>query len=149
MTRPVRIIIAGCREFESYNVLNTFMNKTIKELKETFEGVPNISFEKDNIQVVSGGARGADKNGEMWAEKHKIPFIRFVPKWDIHGKHAGIFRNKDMAMYASGEGEDIEPFGILVAFWDGESFGTKNMIYEAKKKNLMVFVKQVRIKKDK
>ena len=149
MSRPVRIIIAGSREFESYNVLNTFMNKTIRELKETFEGIPNISFDKDNIQVVSGGAKGADKLGEQWAIKHKLPFIRFVPKWDIHGKYAGILRNKDMASYASGSEEEIEPFGILIAFWDGKSYGTKNMIIEAKKKNLMVFVKQIRIKKDK
>lgn len=36
----------------------------------------------------------------------------------------------------------------LIAFWDGKSKGTKNMIEEAEKRNLKVIVKNYEIKKE-
>ena len=44
--------------------------------------------------------------------------------WDLDGKSAGFKRNVKMAEYAD----------ALVAFWDGESKGTKHMIETAKEK---------------
>lgn len=55
------------------------------------------------------------------------------------GKAAGPIRNAQMAKYAS-EGAK----GILVAFWDGKSKGTKNMIQEARNKDLIVKIVEYR-----
>ena len=42
-----------------------------------------------------------------------------------------------MAKYAS------ETYGILIAFWDGKSRGTKNMIDTAKKHGLEIHIVQI------
>ena len=51
-------------------------------------------------------------------------------KWDKHGNSAGMIRNSQMADYADG----------LIALWDGESRGTKNMIETASKNGLCIFM---------
>ncbi len=48
--------------------------------------------------------------------------------WDIHGKSAGHIRNAEMADYAD----------ALIAFWDGKSRGTANMIENARKRGLKI-----------
>jgi len=69
-------------------------------------------------EVVSGGAAGVDMLGERWALRQGIPTTVFQANWNAHGKAAGPIRNKQMAEYAD----------ALIAVWDGESPGTKNMI---------------------
>ena len=81
-------------------------------------------------EVVCGGAPGADTAGQLWAEFRGIPVKKFEPAWDIHGRAAGPIRNRAMAEYAD----------FLVALWDGKSPGTANMIAEATRQGLHVFV---------
>lgn len=87
-------------------------------------------------EVVSGTARGVDIFGEIWAEENNIPIKRFRPDWNKHGKGAGFIRNAQMAEYAD----------ALVAIWDGQSKGTKNMIDSASKKGLNVFIHNISFK---
>ena len=73
---------------------------------------------KDKIdEVVCGEATGVDTIGKEWAIKNEITVKSFPAEWDTYGKMAGIIRNMDMGDYAD----------YLIAFWDGESRGTKNM----------------------
>ena len=51
-------------------------------------------------EVVSGCAKGADRNGEIWAASLEIPIKRFPADWDKYGKQAGFIRNSEMAQYA-------------------------------------------------
>jgi len=111
----MKVIIAGSREIFDYNIVKEAIEESKFEITE----------------VVSGTARGVDSLGERWAYEHKIPVKRFPADWDKHGKAAGIIRNSEMANYGE----------ALIAIWDGESRGTKNMIDTAKKKNLQVFIK--------
>ena len=110
----MKTIIAGGRECVDYRVVSKAM----------------LQFGEEVTEVVSGCARGADTLGEQWARNHSIPIKRFPADWDKHGRGAGYIRNKYMANYAD----------ALVALWDGVSRGTANMIEEAKKKGLVVFV---------
>jgi hypothetical protein len=80
--------------------------------------------------VVSGCARGVDRNGEAYAAKHGIPVALFPADWANLGKKAGMVRNCEMADYAD----------ALIAIWDGKSSGTKHMIDTAKSKGLKVYV---------
>lgn len=115
-----KVIIAGSRDFcseEHYRLLETEMDNYVL----TF-GLPD--------EIVSGAARGADRLGERYASENGIEITRFVPDWDRLGKRAGFLRNEDMAKYAD----------TLVAFWDGESRGTKHMIEYAMKRGLDVFL---------
>lgn len=81
-------------------------------------------------EVVSGTAKGVDQMGEDWANKNNLPIKRFPAEWNKHGKKAGYIRNEQMADYAN----------ALIAIWDGESKGTKHMIWAAQLKGLQVYV---------
>lgn len=82
-------------------------------------------------EVVSGGARGVDRLGELFAKEQDVPIKQFIPDWNGPlDKAAGHARNRDMGDYAD----------ALIALWDGQSKGTKGMIEYAKKKGLQVYV---------
>ena len=101
------------------------------------------SFKSDNLRnvknkaaqyYVCGKAKGADTLGEKFALKYGINIKYFPADWNKYGKSAGYKRNVEMAEYAK------EDNGILVAFWDRKSKGTKHMIETAKHAGLKVFV---------
>ena len=114
-----RVIIAGTRTFTDYTLLQRECNHLLSEKQRTH-----------NIVVVSGTARGADTLGERYARERGFQLRRFPADWDKYGKKAGMLRNYRMADNAD----------ALIAFWDGTSRGTANMIDIARKKNLPVRV---------
>ena len=120
------IIIAGGRDFKNKNVLYSTINRIIGTY--TF------------IRIITGFAKGADMLGYEYAVNNNIPFEVFKANWsDIAGKpnseirinnqgnkywvKAGFVRNRRMLLKAN----------TLVAFWDGRSKGTKDMIAIAKR----------------
>ena len=88
----------------------------------------------DITSVVSGGARGVDKLGEIYASRFNLPIFIFKANWDKHGKKAGILRNIEMARNAE----------ALLAIWDGKSRGTLHMITEGHKQGLRVHVYRIK-----
>ena len=97
--------------------------------------------------LIHGGANGADKlAGEAAREmcgysvpKEQVlantPEIRVFPaNWNLYGKAAGFIRNQQML-------DEGKP-DLVLAFWDGESRGTKMMIDLAKKAGVPVKVIQ-------
>lgn len=112
----MKTIIAGSRDFSD----SDYMEEHLSKLPPWIE----IS------EVVSGCAAGADASGESWAARHNIPVKRFPADWKRHGKAAGPIRNQEMGKYGDG----------LVAFWDGESRGTKHMIEFMKSQEKWVYV---------
>ena len=103
----MKLIIAGTRNFDDVELMYSSIEHLIGQVTE----------------VVSGHARGADQMGEMWAHEHNIPVKLFEANWQKFGKTAGFIRNEHMAKYGDS----------LVVFWDGESKGTYNMIYQMRK----------------
>ena len=115
--KPIfRIIIAGGRNFNDYNLLKEKVDNIISDKRKTHQ-----------IYIVSGKARGADSLGEKYANENGLNIMEFPADWDKHGRSAGYKRNVEMAENAD----------ALIAFWDGESRGTKHMIDIAKEKNLL------------
>lgn len=110
----MKTIIAGSRGIDSYYVVDFAIHDSGFNITE----------------IVSGCARGVDQTAEKWAWYNDIPVKKFPADWDKHGKAAGPMRNREMAAYAD----------ALVAIWDGESRGTKNMIHEARKAGLDVYI---------
>ena len=86
------------------------------------------------VQFFSGTCRGADALGEDFANTYEYEVIRFPAEWDRYGKSADYRRDAEMAKYAS------KAYGVLFAFWDGQSRGTKHMIDLAKRYGLEVHV---------
>jgi hypothetical protein len=81
-------------------------------------------------EIISGGAIGADKLGEIWAMAYDIPLHIFPADWKTFGKRAGFLRNQEMAKYAD----------ALIAVWNGKSKGTAHMIKSMEALNKPVFV---------
>ncbi len=83
---------------------------------QKFEHIITETMEKYNCEgLVSGGANGADKYAEIYADKFNIPIKIFKPDWNKYGKSAGYVRNKDI----------IRICEVCIAIWDGKSKGTK------------------------
>lgn len=127
--KELRVIIAGGRDFDDFPLL---MNKCIEIIAQETKEVDSL----ENIRIVSGAARGADRFGEQYAQIANYDVSRFPAAWDTYGKSAGYKRNAEMAKFASEDGN----IGILIAFWDGKSRGTKHMIDLAKRYGLKVHV---------
>lgn len=112
-----RVIIAGGRDFSDYQLLRKKMDILLSEVA-------------DEIVIVCGMARGADRLGEQYAKAKDFRIDYYPANWGKYGKRAGYIRNEQMAQNAD----------ALVAFWDGKSRGTKHMIETAQKSGLKIRV---------
>jgi len=115
----VKLIIAGGRDFKDYSKLVAVSDHMLSKLVKTRD-----------IEIVSGGARGADALAIDYANMRGYSLTIMNADWDTHGKSAGYKRNAEMAEYST----------HLIAFWDGQSRGTKHMIDLANKLKLKVHV---------
>ena len=113
-----KVIIAGSRSFQNYAVLKEYADYKLSNIQ-------------DEIEIVSGGAKGADALGERYAKEKGYSLKTFPANWERFGKAAGYMRNVEMAKYAD----------ALLAFWDGKSHGTMHMIQIAYSNDLKVGVK--------
>lgn len=107
MLPELKLIVAGGRDFNDYALMEKLLNQ-----------LANEEYEKYSVSIVSGMARGADALAARFAEENNIQLYEFPADWNQHGRGAGYVRNREMAVFAD----------ALVAFWDGESKGTANMI---------------------
>lgn len=130
----MKVIIAGGRDFNDFEFVCEKLNM-----------LPMQMF----TEIVCGKADGADALGEKWAKKWGIPVKEFPAPWDDikdkpyyqlgtrhdgkqYWKAAGPYRNGQMRNYAD----------VLVAFWNGKSKGTRDMINQMleAKKEVHVFI---------
>ena len=117
-----KVIVAGGRDFNNYRLLSFHLGNMRKAILAN-----DIA---DDMEIVCGKAKGADSLGERWGKEHHVSVAEFPADWDRYGRSAGPKRNKQMGDYAD----------TLIAFWDGKSRGTLNMINYSKKIGLNVFV---------
>lgn len=90
----------------------------------------NGELDPPEIEVISGGAKGADSLGERFARINRCPVTIFKPDWDKYGKSAGFIRNQLI----------VDACDVVLAFWDGKSKGTHDTINKAKKAKKPTFV---------
>ena len=119
MSPVFRLIVAGSRDFNNYELLKQKCDSLLSQKRLTH-----------SVVIVSGTARGADRLGERYAAERGYRVERFPADWDRDGIAAGPIRNSQMAAHAD----------ALVAFWNGHSRGTKDMIEHAEKHNLPIRV---------
>lgn len=123
------MIIAGSRNFDNFSKLKDTCDSI---LKNTINKYDNF----DKVRIISGTARGADQLGEQYAKSAGYEVSKFPADWDNLGRRAGYVRNVEMAKFAI----ENNSVGVLIAFWDGKSKGTKRMIEQATKYGLKVYV---------
>lgn len=110
--KKLRVIVAGSRDFQDYDLLESRLNRILER--------------QLNVEIVSGMCRGADMLGLRYANERTMDFTTFPANWNKFGKSAGPRRNEEMAQYAE----------ALVAFGDGR--GTRSMIEKAKQHKLNI-----------
>jgi len=119
LTEEYRIIIAGSRTITDTETVELFFTQTLEGMNRMYD-----------ITIVSGGANGVDACAKEIADTFGYEYREFPAQWARHGKSAGPIRNRKMAEFAD----------VLIAVWDGQSAGTRNMIQEAVDAGLFVHV---------
>lgn len=110
------VAIVGSRDFSDEEYMEKMVNEAV--------GIDAIEC------IVSGGANGADSLAEGLAQKHQIMTKIFKPNWLRYGRSAGMIRNKDI----------VDAADVVIAFWNGESPGTKMTIRECVRNKKQHFV---------
>ena len=111
----LRVIVCGSREWTNKRAIYEAIKEVAPDGKAR------------NLTVVHGGCpRGADR---LVHELLRGDCEVHPADWDAHGRAAGHIRNRKMAQLGA---------DICLAFWDGKSRGTKNMIEEAEKAGIPV-----------
>lgn len=112
---PPCVLVCGTRTFDDYPILC--------ERLDYFVG------DWGPLLVVHGDAAGADELADRWAHfmGHAVrTFPVAAADWRRIGRAAGPVRNDRMARYAAEFARNV-----CVAFWDGRSPGTRDMIAAA------------------
>lgn len=110
----MRVAVVGSRTFEDYAKCKA----TLDELN------------KKDLTIISGGAKGADTLAYRYAKEYRLPIVVHKPDWDKWKKSAGYRRNVDI----------VNDCDMVIAFWDGNSKGTKHTIDIAREKGKEVKV---------
>lgn len=101
----MRVAIVGSRDFPSMIKVRQYIWR--------------LANQRDSeLEIVSGGARGVDDEVHRMADAHRMRYTELAADWEKYGKRAGFVRNQEIVDYAD----------RVVAFWDGESKGTKHTI---------------------
>ena len=110
----MKVLVCGGRNYSDYNKLS----EHLRELD------PSI--------VVHGAARGADLLADRWAMENNVVVCSYPANWKVHGRAAGLIRNKLML--------DEESPDHVIAFPDPGSKGTWHMVNIAKQAGVPVTV---------
>lgn len=123
----IRIIITGSRDFNNYNYMS--------EKLSFYIGVMVKSFKKTKIEIITGKSRKIDMLARQFANENNFKLIIIDADYDKHGERANIIQNKEMVNYVTKADKSY-----LIAFWNGESKGTYNIINEANKLKLATLI---------
>jgi hypothetical protein len=112
--KEMRVLVCGGREYSD-------LSKVIGVLNPLLEQYPDL-------EIIEGGATGADTLARDWAKAKNVPVQTFPAKWKLYGKRAGYIRNVQML-------EEGKP-DMVIAFPGGA--GTGMMVNLADKANVSV-----------
>lgn len=117
-----RVVVAGCRKFNDYEVAKEYIEMCIKHIRKEY-----------TLVFLSGECKGADKLGERYANENGFKIERYPADWKKYGRSAGIKRNLQMAQACD----------YVICFWDGKSRGTACMLSYAKELGKPLRIKRI------
>ena len=121
----MKLIIAGSREItnkvEIFEIIRKYIETSFKV---------NLLTDISELSIISGMAREIDSVAVKYAKENNIKLLEYPANWKNFGKSAGHIRNLEMAKDGT----------HLLAIWDGQSKGTKNMIDQMKKMGKSTYV---------
>lgn len=120
------ILVTGSRDEYSENRIRAGLESAYSYLKQE---CGNIS--KEEIFLVHGDARGADKTAAGIAASWGWTPISFPADWDKHKRAAGAIRNGEMVNYLIEMKKLPETYVVCVAFPLQKSIGTLDCMRRA------------------
>ena len=110
----MKVCVAGSRSLEHLSPGRVWMyiSEAMQAHCQSVNGYEQITT------LIHGGARGIDTLAGECAAARGIEVKVYEARWMRFGKYAGHMRNIEMAADAD----------FVIAIWDGESPGTKDMI---------------------
>lgn len=90
--------------------------------------VSEVLDELRPTELITGGAKGADRLAENWARFNRVPVDVFPAQWAVHGRGAGPIRNQQMI--DAGQPE------LVLAFPGGS--GTADLVARAQAANIPI-----------
>lgn len=112
----MRVIVCGSRRWPA-----SYMPELRKRIRERLIALP-----LDTI-IIHGSARGVDETANREARILGLAIEAHPANWAEYGDAAGPIRNREMA----DAGADL-----CIAFWNGNSTGTRGMLEEAEKRGI-------------
>jgi len=100
------LLVCGSRGWSDHLAIRTVLQRFLEQ------------YGQDDLLVLTGGARGADRLAFVEAHQLGIHVAEIVPLWQRYGKKAGFMRNRWLVRLAD----------EMVSFWDGDSPGTLSTI---------------------
>lgn len=107
----MKVIVCGGRDFTDYGGMERHLDFYLQNM------------DKKTLEICEGECEGADSLAKEYAELKGYKVKEFPADWAKYGNAAGPIRNTEMAAYAE----------LCIAFWDGKSKGTRDMLKKAKK----------------
>ena len=83
--------------------------------------------------IISGGATGIDTYAKLFAGRHHIPLMEYLPDYSKYGKSAPLRRNSQIVKESTN----------VIAFPSAKSRGTFHSILEARKMHKQLIIKQI------
>lgn len=111
------VLVCGSRDWDDSGLDSGLMWSTLGYIR---------MFE--DIEIIHGGARGADMHAGKWAHEYGVKTTIFEAQWNKHGKAAGPIRNQRML-------DEGKP-DLVVGFINDrnrKSVGARHMLSIAKK----------------
>lgn len=116
----MRVIVCGSRHWRDR-----------EKITNRLAGLPIVVTVVVGYNPEKDTPKGADRIAYQEAQKLGLAVEPHPAAWELHGKGAGFVRNREMA-----EGGAI----LCLAFWDGLSSGTLDMMTQAVKRGIPVEV---------
>ncbi len=105
----LKLAVVGSRSFEDAELMRQWIETICRGVLPT------------DLEIISGGARGADKLAGEYAFQNRITYVEYPADWERDGRAAGMMRNTQIVGRAT----------AVLAFWDGKSPGTADTINKA------------------
>lgn len=112
------VSITGSRSIQDYEWFKNKLNLVLKNIDV-------LKKDNESISFISGGAKGIDSLIKQYCLDNSYQLLEILPDWSMHGRSAGIIRNKDI----------IDKSDVNIIFWDGISKGSKFNIDYCNKNN--------------
>jgi hypothetical protein len=113
----MRVIVAGNTKFKDYNML--------KERLDFY-----LQNRLPNVTILTKGLRKIGEIIRKYAEERNLKVEEYHAQWRIHGGSADLQRNITM----------VENADCLIAFWNGKTKTTREIISTARDMGLIVRV---------